>query len=284
MSKKTATIIVTYNGEKWIGQCLKSLLNSSCGSDIFVIDNKSSDNTVSIIRDFPVYLEISDSNFGFGYANNLILKKTLELGYDYFFLVNQDLYVEKETLQQLIDFSEKNSETGIIAPIQYDGNDKEIDRNFQQYIRLSKNRENYYETSFANAASWLITKKCLQKVGFFSPHFSHYGEDRNFCERAIFHQFKISILKNTKVIHDREQKMSTEKAIKLGKIKLLTIFLNPNLSPSESIFQGLVNVFGISKFIFKNHKTLKVFPEFLKEYFMLLKKRNELEREKILQK
>lgn len=282
--KKVATIIVTFNGEKWIQKCLETILESSYSSDVFVVDNCSTDQTVSIVTNFPVQLEVLPKNEGFGFANNFILKKLVNLDYDYFFLINQDLYVEKNSLKQLVEFSEKNADFGIIAPIQFDGKGENIDTNFQQYIQLSNERNSYYETQFCNAAAWLLTKKCIEKVGIFNENFQHYGEDRNYCERAKFHQFKIGIIKDTKVLHDRDQKMTTEKAIKLAKIKLLTIFLNPNKTKSESLTSGLINVFGISKYLLKKYKSIDavfhLFPEFLR----LCKRRNDLEKEKLKQK
>ena len=212
------------------------------------------------------------------------LKKLMNSDYDYFFLINQDLYLEENSLNQIVDFANNHAEVGIIAPIQYDGEGKNIDTNFQQYLKLSKDKDTYYETSFCNAAAWLITKDCLQKVGLFNSNFPHYGEDRNYCERAKYHQFKIAIVKDTKVLHDRTQKMTTEKAIKLAKIKLLTIFLNPNKTKSQSMTSGLINVFGIGKFLFKKYNSYTSVFELMKEYLILFKKRNVLEIEKNKQK
>lgn len=278
--KKIATIIVTYNGEKWIKKCLNSVVSSGYSTDIFVVDNCSTDQTLSIVKEFPVQLETLNFNAGFGYANNLALKKLQNSDYDYFFLINQDLYLEGNVLEKLVTFATSHPEMGIIAPIQYDGEGKNIDTNFKQYLILSEEKENFYETNFCNAAAWLLTKECLQKVGLFNINFQHYGEDRNYCERAKYHQFKIAIVKDTKVLHDRTQKMTTEKAIKLAKIKLLTIFLNPNKTKSQSVTSGFINVLGISKFLFKKHNSYtSVFP-LMNEYFTLLKKRNELEFEK----
>ncbi len=282
--KKVATIIVTFNGEKWIRKCLETLLESSYPSDIFVVDNYSTDNTISIVKDFPVQLEVLPKNEGFGFANNFILKKLATLDYVCFFLINQDLYVEKNTLNQLVEFSENNPDFGIIAPIQFDGKGEKIDTNFQQYIKLSEEKNSCYETPFCNAAAWLLTKNCVEKVGIFNENFQHYGEDRNYCERAKFHDFKIGIVKNTKVLHDRDQKMTTEKAIKLGKIKLLTIFLNPNKTKSESITSGFINVFGISKYLFKKYQSYDALFQLFPEYIRLFKKRDELEKEKLKQK
>ena len=282
--KKIATIIVTYNGEKWINRCLDSVLKSTYPTDIYVVDNCSNDDTLALIKSYPVNLEVLHFNAGFGYANNSVLQKLMDSDYDYFFLMNQDIYLEENSLKQIVDFSSNHPETGIIAPIQYDGEGQNIDANFQQYINLSIDKKNFYETTFCNAAAWLITKECLQKVGFFNSYFPHYGEDRNYCERAKYHDFKIAIVKETKVLHDRTQKMTPEKALKLAKIKLLTIFLNPNKTKSQSITSGFINVFGISKYLFKKYSSYTAVFALLKEYFILFKKRNELEFEKNKQK
>lgn len=282
--KKIATIIVTYNGEKWINKCLNSLYQSSYPSDVYVVDNASTDGTLNLTDHFPVHLEKLKTNSGFGFANNFALEKLVNSDYDYFFLINQDVYVGENALEKIVNFAENHPEFGIIAPVQFDGKGENTDANFQQYIRLSKDKGTYYETAFCNAAAWLITKECLKKVGFFNPHFQHYGEDRNYCERATYHQFKIGIVKNTQVLHDRDQKMTTEKAIKLAKIKLLTIFLNPNKTPSESTISGLINVFGISKYLFKKYNSYLSFFELMKEFLVLFKKRAQLEIEKEKQK
>lgn len=282
--KKIATIIVTYNGENWIDRCLTSVLRSTHFSDIYVVDNCSTDDTVSMVKNFPVNLEILDFNAGFGYANNVALKKLMDLDYDYFLLINQDIYLEQNTIEKLLSFAESHPEMGIIAPIQFDGEGQNVDTNFGQYIKLSKDKGDYLDTTFCNAAAWLITKNCLQKVGLFNPLFKHYGEDRNYCERSKYHDCKIAIVKNTKVLHDRTQKMTTEKAIKLAKIKLLTIFLDPNKAKSQSITSGLINVLGISKYLFKKYNSYTAVFILTKEYFILFKKRNELELEKNKQK
>ncbi|KIA88372.1 glycosyltransferase family 2 protein [Kaistella jeonii] len=282
--KKIATIIVTYNGEKWIETCLDSVLKSSYNTDLFIVDNASTDGTLKMVNNFPLYLEKLRFNAGFGYANNVALKELLASNYDYFFLINQDVYLEVNVLEKLLSFAETHPEMGIVAPIQFDGKGEKIDTNFQQYINLSEEKENYFETSFCNAAAWLVSKSCLEMVGLFNPLFQHYGEDRNYCERAKYHQFKIAIVKETKVLHDRDQQMSTEKAIKLAKIKLLTIFLNPTKTKSESLTSGLINVFGISKYLFKKYRSYTSVFELMKEYLVLFKKRNELELEKNKQK
>lgn len=281
--KKTATIIVTYNGEKWIRRCLDTVFASSYPTDVYVVDNASNDRTISLIQNLPINLHMLASNEGFGYANNIALRELQHSDYDYFFLINQDVYLEEKVLERLVTFAQDHPEMGIVAPIQFDGNGDEIDSNFQQYINHSEDHGDFYKTGFCNAAAWLITKECLQKVGIFNPLFHHYGEDRNYCERVKFHNFEIAIVKDAKVLHDRAQKMTARKAVKLAKIKLLTIFLDPNKSQSESLISGLINVFGISKYLFRKHNSFAFFI-LLSEYISLFKKRRILEAEKNRQK
>ncbi len=279
--KKIAVIIVTYNGEKWITKCMDCLLASTYPADVFVVDNCSTDSTLSLLKAYDIFdLEVSRSNLGFGAANNVALKKALKLNYDYFFLINQDLYIQKDTIEKLIEFSDIHPEAGIIAPVQYDGDGREVDANFKQYITLSQEKKDDYETSFVNAAAWLISRQCLQTTGGFSSMFPHYGEDRDFCNRVKYHGFYILIKKDTHVMHDRLQKMSLEKAIKLSKIKLLTIFLNPNFSKNKSIMTALFNVFGMGKYFMKKYYSASAFLHFVQEFIRLYKQRDVLEAEK----
>ena len=71
-------IIVTWNNEKEIANCLTSIdLFSPIGSQVIVVDNNSTDNTVTIIKGrFPkVKLIESKNNLGFAAGNNLALAK-----------------------------------------------------------------------------------------------------------------------------------------------------------------------------------------------------------------
>ena len=79
LQKKVFIIIVSYNGEQWIQKNLESLKQSSYPVKTIVIDNNSSDTTVSITKTFPeVQLILSNENLGFGKANNIAIKEALK--------------------------------------------------------------------------------------------------------------------------------------------------------------------------------------------------------------
>jgi GT2 family glycosyltransferase len=59
---------------------------------------------------------------------------------------------------------------------------------------------------FVNAAAWMMTRECVEKVGGFSPSFFHYGEDDNYTQRLQFHKLKLGVLPTSRIYHDREQR------------------------------------------------------------------------------
>ena len=120
MEIETLIIIVTYNSEDFIENCLKSVAASSYRKwFLAVIDNNSIDNTIKKIKEFKnSYVEVSPRNFkliklkkniGFSAAvNNAIFnfipkkKKKLLKHIKYLILINPDLYLFKNTLSNLI--------------------------------------------------------------------------------------------------------------------------------------------------------------------------------------
>ena len=76
---KIYTIVVTYNGEKWVDKCFGSLQQSNIPVHIVAIDNASTDGTIKKIKnDYPeVEIIINKKNIGFGQANNIGLQRAL---------------------------------------------------------------------------------------------------------------------------------------------------------------------------------------------------------------
>ena len=218
---KLFTIIVTYKGlhNNWMHNSITSVKNSSYNSKIIVVDNNSPDATVQYIKEqFPkVILIENNDNAGFGKANNQGIALALKNGADYVFLLNQDAYVLVDTFEKILQTAEQNLDYGIISPVHLNGNGESVESDFLNFasppntpllfndLLLGKNSKNLHDTKFVNAAAWLVSKKCLEIVGGFSPTFYHYGEDNNFCHRTIYHNLKIGIDKNAFILHDRDE-------------------------------------------------------------------------------
>ena len=218
-------IIATYNASRWLHACLNSLKTSIVPLQVVVVDNNSSDDTVAIIESEyqNVILIKSKDNLGFGKANNVGLNYALEHNADFAFLLNQDAYIQPDTIQALVETSIKNPDYFILSPIHLSGDPTKPDNQFAKsyaapvnckqllsdYLGDANNMKDIYETSFVNAALWLLPKACLLKVGGFDPIFPHYGEDNDYVHRVKYHGYKVGICPHVKATHDRSQVQGT---------------------------------------------------------------------------
>jgi GT2 family glycosyltransferase len=225
---KCFIIIVTYNGLSWIKKCITSISDKY---SVIIVDNNSSDDTVSYIENFHpnIILVKQTLNLGFGAANNIGISLALKQGADFIFLLNQDAYLFPKTIEVLLEISKKHPEYGILSPIHLNGKGDGLDSNFSNYIKINndllfdalrnKYSKNIYEVPFVNAAAWLLTRTVIEKIGGFDPIFFHYGEDDNYCQRLIYHGFKIGIVPKTYVNHDREDRRVLHKVDTYSRLK-----------------------------------------------------------------
>lgn len=260
---KILTIIVTYNGSKWVEKCIDSIQGSNLTADIFVVDNASIDDTVFILKRFPtIILHESKKNLGFGQANNLGLKYALENKYDYVFLLNQDTWIEKNTIEVLSFVAEKNTEYGIISPIHYFSDEKSLEYFFStrispQYCKdilsdyVVKEVEKMYDVyslNFIHAAAWFMPIKTIEKIGGFDPIFFHYGEDNNYCQRLNFHKIKIGVTPKTKIYHDCKTQEENQIILRNKKIDKLVLDFKVQFS---NIKNNNITYLSMFKYILK---------------------------------
>lgn len=283
------SIIVTYNGAEWISKCIKSIENSEIHSDIIVIDNQSTDNTVLKIKEeFPNVLLVElQENKGFGYANNVGLRQILDQNYDYAFLLNQDAWIKPNTLDILIKAQVNQPQFGIISPIHLNKDESGLELLFSKFIEPSKCpnlysdiyaksiKDNLYEIPFINAAAWLVSKDCIQKIGGFSPIFYHYGEDDNYCLRAIFHGVKIGIAAKAEIIHAKENYNSEMESQEEKHLRQrVVLYSDParfELIKNEIKIQKRSSIKSLLKLEFSKAKSFK------RQYQYLVKLKNKLE-------
>lgn len=269
MNKKVFVVLVTYNGSHWIDKNIQSLLDSDYPVQIIAIDNNSTDNSAALLAKYSqVDLIQSPDNLGFGKANNIGIKKALEQGADYVFLLNQDAWVFNNTVGSLVAKIASGEDFGIMSPKHFSGDGITLDKSFETYLsRKTGLADAVAVVPFVNAAAWMLTRKCIETVGFFEPLFGHYGEDRNYCDRVLYHKFKIGIDNDSKIVHDRVITRNYDKDIIQSKYKILTTLLNINSGLGKSYLQGLNEVIGLPKYFGKSYGVDKSFSMF----FTLLK-------------
>jgi GT2 family glycosyltransferase len=249
---KIYIIIVTYNAMKWAEKCFTSLRNSSVPVQGIVIDNGSTDGTQDYIRtNFPeVDCIQSDTNLGFGKANNIGIEKAYEKGADFFYLMNQDAWLYEDSIEKLLEVYThypNKEEIGILSPMHLDGTSKRMDIFFERYLArnthinrifsdaFKSSLKEYYEIDFVNAAHWFLPKKTVEEIGGFNPYFFHYSEDYEYVQRIVYFRKKIIICPSSHVVHDGRQDFNKTSHIDAQRVQREQRYLNPSFNFNKKI-------------------------------------------------
>lgn len=228
-------IIVNWNGDKFLHNCLQSLFTkSSWGSyacEIIVIDNNSADDSVQMVTQvFPcVRLVKNNENFGFATASNQGIKITEG---EYILLLNNDTLIQQPNcFANMLSFLEDNPDVGILGcrlvypdgTIQSDGErfntTWEI---FKSQVLFSKTwrrilaRKNiqaqkFHEADYISGACLMTRREVFRDCGLLKEDYFMYGEDMEFCYRVQSSGWKVGVLNDVEIIHFHSK--STEKNI-----------------------------------------------------------------------
>jgi len=115
-------VVVTFNSEKYIEECLQSIVHLVEHLDnilisVCVVDNSSSDSTREKLRRFEtkyhwLNLILSERNVGFGSANNLAFENYAAKAY---FLLNVDAYFIGDSISTAYRYLESAENVGILG-------------------------------------------------------------------------------------------------------------------------------------------------------------------------
>ncbi len=274
LNKKVFVVIVTYNGARWIDKNITSLIESSYPVSIIAIDNNSTDDSAALLEKYQqVQLIKSPDNLGFGKANNIGMKMALKQGADYVFLLNQDAWVFKDTVASLVNKMSVRGNFGIISPMHYIADNITLDKSFETYYSrksVDATSINVAVVPFVNAAAWMMSRRCIETVGYFEPLYGHYGEDRNYCDRVRYHKFWIGIDTDSKIVHDRVITRNFNKDIIQSEYKVLSTLLDINHSFPKSHLLAMKEVAGLPKYFSRYYglgKGVSLFIKLASYYF-----------------
>ena len=196
-----SVIIVSYISGEVIHNCIKSIPKDI---QIIVVDNSGDHKFKFDIekRYENIKCILSTENLGMGAGNNLGLKYT---NTDYVLILNPDVILENNTIDELIDASNKIDSFGIIAPII--NSDKNM--NFKLFDKNKINVDNskpFLVKSVDGFAMLLNVKKINQidkfkNFNFFDENIFLYLENDDLCKRLIDSNFNIYVAPKSKINH-----------------------------------------------------------------------------------
>lgn len=252
------TIVVTFNGMQWIERCLQTALQSTAETDVMVIDNASEDGTADWVAENrpDVLLRRNSENLGFAAANNIGINYALANGYGYVYLLNQDAWVFPETLAALKRALEERSvKAGIASPMQMNAKMTKMDSQFKKKCGklVNNSADEIIPVPFVMASHWMISRRCLQAVGGFSPAFPHYGEDNDYVNRASWHGFSTVVVKSAMAVHDRDTRRRPKAyRMNLKNINARVAVANPKHLPFFTLIGQTFKLLGMGFLHFSN--------------------------------
>ena len=232
-----SVIIVNYNVEHFLEQCLNSVLKASqkINVEVFVVDNNSSDGSIEMLEEkFPnVILIANKDNKGFSSANNQAIK--IAKGKN-ILLLNPDTVVEERTFEKVIDFMDSHDDCGGLGVRMVDGKGDFLPESkrglptplvaFYKIFGLSRifpkskkfgayhlgylDEYEINQIDVLSGAFLCISKSALEKVGLLDETFFMYGEDIDFSYRITQEGFKNYYFPETTIIHYKGE--STKKS------------------------------------------------------------------------
>jgi GT2 family glycosyltransferase len=207
--KKLRVAIVSYNGLSFLKDCISSVRQAGV-RDIMVSDNASTDGSRDwLLQDQRgVKLIISYKNRGFGSAANQMIEEAIRQNIDYLLLLNQDAEIEASMISELTKCLDEDKTLALVSPLHKTthGNlEYEFKKNCDRLKIPLDLSEPLITVPFVNAACWLMNLKVVKAIGGFNPIFFMYGEDLNYCQRAIHLGYKIGLCTKAEVLHKKPE-------------------------------------------------------------------------------
>jgi len=207
MTNKVAFCVVAWNNADVLPVCLDSLqAQSGVAFDIYLLDNGSTDNTRTVLADYPdIKVTWSSVNHGFARGNNRLIRQALDdPDVQYVALINSDAALDPAWASSLTDFAEAHSNVGSLQGLTLDYfNHAIIDSTHifvnsflqaqqQGYGEARKPPGSYYPLKVfgVNAAACMYTRTMIESLpdrrhGFFDERFFMYVEDADVSYRAL---------------------------------------------------------------------------------------------------
>lgn len=204
-SARVGAVVVNYNSGGALASCVASLRQGGI-SDIVVVDNGSTDNSIAVLQggDLPTRLVRSPHNGGYGAGANLGARHDRR---ELLFICNPDLVIEPDTIDLLAGALDAHPGAAVAGPMlmELDGSVYPSGRSFptlgealghgfiglfwrdnpwtRRYRLLGDDQHRPRDADWVSGASFLVRRDAFQAVGGFDEAYFMYVEDVDLCWR-----------------------------------------------------------------------------------------------------
>ena len=255
-----SVIIVSYNVRYYLDQCIQSVWEAAedLSIEVIVVDNQSSDDSVSYIQEKykdQVILIANTVNTGFSKANN----QGIDISQGrYVLLLNPDTIVSEETFKTCINFMDAHPDAGALGVKMIDGTGTFLpeskrslptpwvsfykifglaslfpnNKTFGKYHLSFLSKDQNHPIEILSGAYLFMRREALDKAGFLDEDFFMYGEDIDLSYRILKAGYQNYYLADTNIIHYKGE--STKK----GSLNYVKVFYQAMIIFANKHFSG----------------------------------------------
>lgn len=229
--KNVDIIVPVYNAYEYTEECIKSVIKNTdlTKHTLVLINDKSPDENI-----YPMLKKYEEDNSNLNIVTleneqNMGFVKTVNRGMGYsendVILLNSDTEVTKNWIEKIQKCAYSNeyiatvtplTNNGTIASVPNFGVDNELPKNMtlDEYAEMIENisRSRYPELTTGNGFCMYIKRDVITELGLFDDETfgKGYGEENDFCYRALDHGYTNVLCDNTFIYHKGTQSFKKE--------------------------------------------------------------------------
>lgn len=233
-NKLVSIVILTYNNEKDLAECIPSILDQTYRNyELLIVDNGSTDGTVAFIKKrYPaIRLIETGANLGYAGGNNVGFQ---HVNGDYVVVVNPDTMLDPGWLQNLIKPLDDDPRIGITNSkvLEYDDRDHGSCGNTSHYTGLhfprgiEKSASAFTRPEIVSAisgCSFAIRREVLSSLKGFDAEYFLYLEDSDLSLRARLAGYRIMFTPESIVYHKHKTVITAQKVYYLERNRLMLL-------------------------------------------------------------
>jgi GT2 family glycosyltransferase/glycosyltransferase involved in cell wall biosynthesis len=212
---KVSVVVLSYNNWLYTSATLWSIISHSDyrNLEIIVVDNGSKDSSARELklfaaRDSRIKIILNSENLGYAGGNNIGLKAATG---EYIVLLNNDVYVTKGWVNDLIRPLVMDPSIGLVSPITNNiGNEQKVAiaySNMSEMAREAKkivrrHKRSRFETDSVAFFCAAIRRELIEKVGLLDEVYGQgFFEDDDYCMRVRQAGYRIQIVDDVFIHH-----------------------------------------------------------------------------------
>ncbi len=214
---KVAIIVATYNQEKLLKECLKSLRKTNYKNyKVFFVDDTGRNIGKEIEKEFEIKLITTKGRSGQVGVWNKGISEAIKEPFDYLILIDDDMeFPDRNWLKKMVEVGKKNKDAGIIGcGLVYPDGSPQHFGGFIKNWEITKSldeRKTPFEVDHIMGCFMMIRKEVIDKVGLIDEIYNPYLlEETDYCLRTKKAGFKILSVPYVKIIHKKGKTINTQ--------------------------------------------------------------------------